>query len=184
VTYDVTVFGTLRFPRGKLRAWRADWVDSRAFRSTARVFPKRPHLAPVTVESLIEELPTISGHGLFRIDAEGGEVVVRGRFTQAAFESRSRQLAALFLLSAQFGAEGDICFLGDGVFVGYGVSVGGGKGSLVALSADQVQNASMHPELDVISGYFVIDPPPTSAPPTSLDMPRTGLIDVPGPKRP
>jgi hypothetical protein len=159
-------------------------VDSRVFRSTIRIFPDRAHLPAVIVDELLRELPTISGHGLFRFDGEKeGELDVRGRFTQAAFEVRARQLASLFLVSAQTGAEGDICFLGEGVFVGYGVSVGSGRGTLVTLSAEEVQNASMHPDLDVISGYFSFDEVPASLPPTQPEPPRAGLIEPRIPKR-
>ncbi len=187
VAYDVSVFGSLRFKRGKLKAWRAMVVDSRVHKSIARTFPKREHLAPVSVDELLHELPLLTGHGLFRVEEDDGVLHVRGRFTKAAFEARCRQLAALFLAAADVGADGDICFLGEGVFVGYGVSVGGGSGVLMTLSPDQVQNASMDPELDVISGYFSVAdaaPPSAAAPPPSTENPRTGLLDVPNPKRP
>lgn len=151
-------------------------VDSRTFRTIARTFPKKPHCEPIRVDALLGELQTLSG-GLFELDEENGTLNVRGRFTQSAFEARARQLAAFFLTAAEVDAEGDVCFLGDGVFVGYGVSLGGGRGVLMTLSPDQVQNASMDPELDVISGYFQVVPPaaPSSAPPIgTLAPPSSG----------
>ena len=184
MNYDVAVFGTLRFKRGKYRAWQKLVVDSRTNRAIARTFPRREHLEPRTVADLFGELPSISGHGLFQADEEEGEIHVRGLLTNKVFEARCRQLAALFMCAADVGAEGDICFLGQEVFVGYGVSVGGGAALLVTLSEDEVQNASMDPELDVISGCFHVPDVPESAmesipPPSSTQKPKTTLLAPP-----
>lgn len=171
MTYDVAVFGTLRFGRGKFKAWQKTIVDSRQHRAIARTFSGCPNSPAITVADLLAELPLVTGHGLFQLDDEGGVMHVRSLFTQSAFEARCRQLAALFLSSAEVGADGDICLLGQGVFVGYGISVGGGKGLLMVLSEEEVQSASMDPDLDVISGYFQViapsEPPPPSSSSTS-----------------
>lgn len=166
MSYDVSIFGSLQFKRGKLRAWQKLVVDSKAYRTIARTFPKKPHRDPIKVDALLGELYALTGAPLVEFDEDNGTVNIRGRFSQTTFEARARQLAALFLVAADVEAEGDVCFLGDGVFVGYGVSLGGGHGVLMTLSPDQVQNASMDPELDVISGYFQVVPPaaPSSAP--------------------
>ncbi|MFO0664607.1 MAG: hypothetical protein U0174_11690 [Polyangiaceae bacterium] len=189
MSYDVSIFGTLQFKRGKLRAWQRLLVDSRSFRTISRTFPKKPHRDPIRVDALLGELQALNGASLIEVDESGNSVNVRGRFSQAAFESRARQLAALFLVAAEVEAEGDVCFLGDGVFVGYGVSLGGGRGVLMTLSPDQVQNASMDPELDVISGYFQVVPPAapssgvprpsTVAPPSSGTGPRSSPLAFP-----
>ena len=190
MSYDVSIFGSLQFKRGKLRAWQKLVVDSKAYRTVARTFPKMPHREPIKVDALLAELESVVGAALVEMDEENGTVNIRGRFSQASFEARARQLAALFLIAADVDAEGDICFLGDGVFVGYGVSLGGGRGVLMTLSPDQVQNASMDPELDVISGYFQVVPPAvpssvpipgTLAPPSSGINPRSSPLSFPAP---
>jgi hypothetical protein len=181
MAYDVAVFGSLKFRAGKYRAWRERMVDARDYRSVSRIFAKRETPAAVKVGDLLEELPLIAGHSMFELDAAGTTLQVRGLFSQHSFETRCRQLAALFLLSAEVGAEGDICFLGQGVFVGYGISIGDGRGMLMTLTEDQVQNASLDPDLDVISGYFhVADPTPNGVPPVipSVSV-RPELLQVP-----
>ena len=189
MSYDVAVFGTLEFKRGKFRAWRDLVVDARTYRAIAKTFPNHANQPAVTVGALLEELPRLTGHGLFNVDAEGGTLHVRGLFSPAAFEAHARQIAALFLVSAEVGAEGDICLLGQGVFLGFGISVGGGQGMLMTLTEEQVQNASLDPDLDVISGYFhVVNtnvPPPTLPKPIgglgrgTLPPPRPDLLEVP-----
>ncbi len=175
MTYDVAVFGTLRFGRGKFKTWQNSIVDSRPHRAIARTFSGCSNSAPMSVGELLIELPLLTGHGLFQIDDEGGVMHVRSLFTQSAFESRCRQLAALFLSSAEVGADGDVCFLGQGVFVGYGISVGGGKGLLMVLSEEEVQSASMDPELDVISGYFQVVTPSEAPAPESSPVSSTPI---------
>lgn len=177
--YDVAVFGTLQFRRRKLEAWLDEPVDSRAFRVIARVFPKRRHHPAVSAREVIADLPKRSGHGLFEVDIDGGDVRVRGLFAREAFDAYCRQLAALFMSAGEFGATGDVCMLGQGVFLGYGLSVGEGTANLLVLSDDEVQNASMAPELDTISGYFQLSEIPTSPGTLSADdLARRNMLDV------
>lgn len=177
--YDVAIFGNLTFRKRKLDTWLDDTVDSRAFRAIARVFPKRRHHAPTTVRELIAELPTRTGHGLFEVAIDGGEVRVHGLVARDAFDLYCRQIAALFMSAATLGATGDVCMLGQGVFVGYGISVGEGEANLLVLSDDEVQNASMAPELDTISGYFQLSEIP-HAPGTlsAEDLAARHLLDM------
>ena len=181
--YDVAVFGNLTFRKRKLESWLAEPVDSRAFRSIARVFPKRRHHPALSAREIISLLPTQSGHGLFDVSIDGGEVRIHGLFAQDAFDVFCRQIAALFMSAGAFGATGDLCMLGQGVFVGYGISVGEGEATLLVLSDDEVQNASMAPELDTISGYFQLSEIPHAPGTLSADdLASRHLLDVSRPR--
>ena len=73
--------------------------------------------------------------------------------------------------------------LGQGVFVGYGISVGEGDATLLVLSDDEVQNASMAPELDTISGYFQLSEIPHAPGTLSADdLASKHLLDVSRPR--
>ena len=152
--FDVAIFGELHFGRGKARAWYGLEVDSRAYKSIARVFPKKTHLPPATVADLMIELPPASVHGLFLIEEEGRHVHVRGLFADSAFVDRCRQLAAFFMVAAEVGAKGHVCFLGQGAAVGYGISLDGKEAELIALSDEEMANAAHDPALDVVSDHF------------------------------
>jgi hypothetical protein len=192
VSYDLVIFGNLRFARGKFAAWKNQMLDPKGEKSAARVLPKstadRSTQAACSVAERIEELSDTTGYGLFIFEEDGKDVTVRCRVSHAAFEARGREIASLFLSAKEVGAEGDICILGEGVFVGYGISLAGGKGELIRLSEEEVQNASMAPELDVISGYFTLDiqsskPPviPQDVRKTTITM--TGLVNDPMPRK-
>ena len=160
--YDVAIFGGFHFAgRGKApaRAWHRLEVDSRAFKSIARVFAKKRHLPPATVDTLLLELPRASGHGLFRVEEEGRHVHVRGLFTDGAFDERCRQLAALFMVAAQVGAAGHICVLGQGAPLGYGISLDASGAELIRLTDEQMANAAHDPALDAVSDHFRAVPP-------------------------
>lgn len=158
--YDVAIFGGFRFAgRGKARAWHHLEVDSRAFRSIARVFAKRPHLPRAPVSQVLLDLPRASGHGLFRVDEEGREVHVRGLFTDSAFDERCRQLAALFMVAAEVGAVGHICVLGQGAPIGFGISLDGADAELIRLTDEEMSNAAHDPALDAVSDHFRVMPP-------------------------
>ena len=157
--FDLVVFGSLLFRRGRQKAWRRHLVDSREYKSIARVFPKRKHLEPIEVATLLEELPRAGGRDLFQVEEDNGLISVRGLFTDQAFEARCRQLAALFMSAAEHGAEGHICFLGEGVPVGYGVTLGGGEAELIKLDEEQIVNASLDPAIDAVSDYFKVAEP-------------------------
>jgi hypothetical protein len=198
------------FPRSAYKRWMMSTVDSRAHRSIGRVLgPIRPsEPEPTTAGELLAELAQATAHGLFQVELAANEAHVRGRLTSSEFEARKRQLAAFFLSAAPFGIEGDICMLAEGIFLGFGISLALGKGSVLKLTEEQIQNASLDPDLDVISGYFHILapeppraptlPPQSLPPPSSKDQPiameavpessnlrpafvpgpRTGLLDV------
>jgi hypothetical protein len=194
VSYDLVIFGNLRFARGKFAAWKNQTLDPKGDRSVSRILPKPAAersvvpQRPCSVAQRIEALSDTTGYGLFVFEEDGKDVTVRCRVSHAAFETRGREIASLFLSAKEVGAEGDICILGEGVFVGYGISLAGGKGELIRLSEEEVQNASMAPELDVISGYFTLDiqsskPPviPPDVRKTTLTM--TGLVSEQTPRK-
>jgi hypothetical protein len=181
--YDVVVFGSLLFRRGKQKSWRKHLVDSRDYRVIARVFPKKKHHEPVTVAALLAELPRAGGRDLFQVDEDNGLISVRGVFTDTAFDQRCRQLAALFMSAAEHGAEGHICFLGEGVPVGYGLTLGGGEAELIKLDEEQITNASLDPAIDAVSDYFKIgDTEESRSGPEvvpSLQKPKRELLKLP-----
>jgi hypothetical protein len=188
VSFDVVVFGTLRFPRGKFAAWKKSDVDLNAPRALVNLFPnKQKKLPPVQVSSLIRDLQASTGHGLFSIEEHDKQVQVRARVSHAAFEARAREIAGLFLSARTALAEGDICMLGEGVFLGYGISLAGGSADLLKLSEEEIQNASLAPELDAISGYFTLAPPASGKSTKTQEIPSTpkpDLLELPRTKRP
>jgi hypothetical protein len=182
--YDIVVFGSLLFRRGRSKAWLRHPVDSREYRAIARVFPKRKHVAPDDVSRVIVDLRRASGHDLFQVDEDNGLVNIRGLFTDAAFDARCRQIAALFMCASEHGAEGHVCCLGEGVPIGYGITLGGGEVELIKLDEEQITNASLDPALDAVSDYFkVADPaePATSGPSVvpTLEKPKRQMLKLP-----
>jgi hypothetical protein len=162
------------FPRNAFRQWQACIVDSRGQRMIGRVLGGLTAFEPpaCTVGELLFELPKTLAHNLFEITlAEEKhkmvEAQVRGRLTTREFEIRKRQLAALFLSAGPVGVEGDVCMLDEEGTVGYGISVAGGSGTMMKLSDEQIKNASLDPDLDVISGYFHVPASLMSMPPSS-----------------
>jgi hypothetical protein len=184
--YDVVVFGSLLFRRGRSKAWRRHLVDSRDYKVIARVFPKKKHLPPEPVSSVLYEMPRATGRDLFQCDEDNGLVNIRALFTDAAFDARCRQLAALFMCAVEHGAEGHVCFLGEGVPLGYGITVGDGEVELIKLDEQQITNASLDPALDAVSDYFKAAEPgepeaATSAPAVvpTLHKPKRTLLKLP-----
>jgi hypothetical protein len=182
--FDVVVFGSLLFRRTRSKFWRRHLVDSRDYKVIARMFPKKKHLGPRPVNDVLAELPRATGHDLFQVDEDNGLMNIRGLFTDTAFDARCRQLAALFMCSVEHGAEGHMCFLGEGVPLGYGITVGGGEVELIKLDEQQITNASLDPALDAVSDYFKVADavePATSGPTVvpTLHKPKRTLLKLP-----
>src|SRR6476660_8687944 len=114
-SYDVAIFGDLLFEDEALLAWKRASVTSAGSRAIAQAFPKRKNEAPAKVSMLLSAFARL---GFFRLAALEGLVRVHGQFHALAFDKRSRQLAALFMSAARFGAQGTITFLGEGVWLG------------------------------------------------------------------
>jgi hypothetical protein len=149
-----------------------------------RLFPPTSKRAgnQTRVQDKIEELAA-SG-GMFGFEQRESHVSVRGRFGHSAFVKHGREIVCLLMSARKARAEGDVCILGEGVFLGYGVSLGGGRAEIFELSEEEVQNASMSPELDVISGYFTIEPSKTKvepSPPAGEER-KAALLELPNSK--
>ncbi len=155
---DVVIFGTLVLSPGDLSAWKRRVVDPSRFRRIARVFPGSPNLAPCSVASLLEELPSASGYDLFRIEPDGAMYLVRGQFAERAFRKHARQLAALFMSAASVDIRGDVYFLGQGVRLGYALQLSGGRPELATLEDEEIDRRSRDPMLDAISAHFRVAP--------------------------
>ena len=151
MTYDVSVFGDLLFEEKGLRAWKRHVVSSAQSRIIAKVFPKRRNDPPIKVAALVAELPRV---GFFKLEEANGLLRVRGQFHGLAFDKRARQLAALFMCAAEYGAQGSVSFLGEGVWVGYEIFLDGGRAKLTTMTEDAVRRAAHDPALDAISGHF------------------------------
>jgi hypothetical protein len=158
MAYDVTVFGELRFPPGKIAAWKRMLVNPVDLPAVAQTFPRAPLTPPSYVSDILGELPRTGGRGLFQLREKGELTEVLGRLSAQAFESRKHQLCAMFLLAVEQGCEGDVQFIGEGVWLGYRVRLKGGKAKLDLLTHEEVSRATQHPALDAISEYFRIDP--------------------------
>ena len=156
MSFDVAIFGDLLFEEKALRAWKRSMVSAAGSRPIAQAFPKQKNEPPIKVAALISELPRL---GFFQLEEFDGLVRVRGQFHQLAFTKRSRQLAALFMSAAEFGAQGTISFLGEGVWLGYEIFLDGGRAKLRVMSEDEVRRAAHDPALDVISGHFQVAAP-------------------------
>ncbi len=186
MSYDVTVFGELRFPRGKFRAWRELVVDTKRLGHILKLFSRAPDSEPASVEEIAKDLPRAGGRGLFELREDKGIVEVRGRLTAAAFERRKRQLVAMFVLAAELGTEGEVSFVGEGVWTGYRVRLRKGRAIVEPLTPEEVSQAAMHPALDAISEYFRVEPGMQTPPPFDptgqmrpmLEMPRGQDDDV------
>ncbi len=158
--YDVAIFGDLLFEDAALLAWKREMVSSVGSRVIAQAFPKRKNEAPTRVAMLLLEFARL---GFFRLEALEGLVRVHGQFHKLAFEKRARQLAALFMSAARFGAQGTITFLGEGVWLGYEIFLDSGTAKLRVMTEDEVRRAAHDPALDVISGHFQAAAPSRSA---------------------
>lgn len=156
MSFDVAIFGDLLFEEKALRAWKRSTVSSAGSRPIAQAFPKQKNERPIKVAALVADLPRL---GFFQLEEFDGLVRVRGQFHQLAFNKRSRQLAALFMSAAEFGAQGTISFLGEGVWLGYEIFLDGGRAKLRVMSEDEVRRAAHDPALDVISGHFQVAAP-------------------------
>jgi hypothetical protein len=159
-SYDVAIFGDLLFEDRSLHAWKRTLVSSAGSRSIAQAFPKRKNDAPAKVTALLSEFARL---GFFQLEELEGLVRVRGQFHALAFDKRSRQLAALFMSAAQFGACGTITFLGEGVWLGYEIFLDAGRAKLRVMTEDEVRRAAHDPALDVISGHFQAASPSRAA---------------------
>ena len=184
--FDLAIFGTLVFTPDDFAAWQRAEVDSSRFRSIARVFTDSPKPTRKSVATILSELPAAGWHDLFRIDRDGDFYKVRGRFAEAPFRDRARQLAALFMTAADVDARGDVYFLGEGVNVGFAVQLPGGKPLLATLDDEEIGRRSRDPELDQISGYFRVaesvpppPPPPSSGPISGPGSSGRALLKLP-----
>jgi len=178
MSFDVAIIGTLVLSPRDLNAWKKLVVDSGRWRAIARVFPASARLEPKTVRALLEELPKAGWYDLFDIQRDGPVYRVRGRFAERPFRERCRQLAALFMTTADVGAQGDVYFLGEGVREGYWVHVPDGKPTLAALDDEEIARRSLDPELDLLSGSFRVAPESTPRPagtPPPLEPSPPGL---------
>jgi hypothetical protein len=145
-----------------------------------RIFPSTDKRASVKC-SVRERFAALSAaSGLFALEQRETHVSVRGRFGHGAFVKHGREIVCLLMSARKARAEGDICLLGEGVFLGYGISLAEGEAELIELSKEEVQNASMSPELDVISGYFKIATPyPRAEPPSMREERHPSLLELP-----
>jgi hypothetical protein len=159
VSYDVAIFGDLLLEEKALRAWKRSSVTSAGVRAIAQAFPKVKNDPAAKVTAIVTELSRV---GFFKLEELDGLVRVHGQFHDLAFQRRARQLAALFMSTAQFGAQGTITFLGEGVFVGYEIFLDGGRAKLRVMEEDEVRRAAQDPALDAISGHFQAAVPTSS----------------------
>ena len=164
MAYDVTVFGELRFPPGKIAAWKRMLVNHVDFPAVTHIFPRAPLTPPSYVSDILRDLPRTGGRGLFQLREKTDVTEVLGRLSAQAFESRKHQLCAMFLLAIEQGCEGEVRFVGEGVWLGYRVTLKKGKANLERLTHEEVSEATHHPALDTISEYFRIDATYPAAP--------------------
>jgi hypothetical protein len=164
MAYDVTVFGELRFPPGKIAAWKRMLVNPVDVPIVGQIFPRAPLTPPSYVSDILRELPRAGGRGLFQLKENAELTEVLGRLSAQAFESRKHQLCAMFLLAIEQGCEGEVRFVGEGVWLGYRVRLKKGKAKLERLTPEEVSEATQHPALDTISEYFRIDATYPAAP--------------------
>jgi hypothetical protein len=150
MSWDVAVFGELKFPRGALSRWRELEADPSSFRDWKGHFEAK---APASsVADVLQGLEALAGEeAIVDVSAKGNSARVRALLPKDPFLDWAKRLAAAFRAAAGVGGEGALHFVGyETISLGYRVAVQAGQSTFEVLDRAGITAAEETPGFEEV----------------------------------